>query len=485
MSNLSDLLPAGAGGKQVDFVATGTLPSGQAVALKTDGTVEAVVDVPASLGTPVTTTFAGSEGLYVSMLTSTTFVGSGRDDAAVAVGAGTCVIGTVSGGAITFGTKVLAGTLGYPSYPQVVALSATQFVFLYTGSGPPYIVSGTAVGATVSGTSITFGALTTFEAGSTSINTVSACTRLSDTTFVIVLTDASDSANAKAIIGTIDASNVVSFGSPYTFATANSSLYAVVTALSSTKLAIAWSDTPSPGPEEGMVVIGTVSAGTISFGTAVVFTAQYMVRQSIVALSETKFVIAYQEDRTASPLIQRAIVGSVSGTTITLGSPATYVDPVYANRWPFVLKLSESTFCVLFMASTTHYGALRIGTVSGTSITYDTVVIYNSATTFGAYGGYSAASGIVIGYDVTNFTGVTYSLSSTNNTDFVGITDEAISSAATGSVTIKGGISSTVTGLTPNLSYYVQDDGTLSTVTSTVLAGKALSPTSINLDYTT
>jgi hypothetical protein len=234
-----------------------------------------------------------------------------------------------------------------------------------------------------------------------------------------------------------------------------------------------------------MVVIGTVSAGTISFGTAVVFTAQYMVRQSIVALSETKFVIAYQEDRTVTPRIQRAIVGSVSGTTITLGSPATYVDPVYANRWPFVLKLSESTFCVLFMASTTHYGALRIGTVSGTSITYDTVVIYNSATTFGAYGGYSAASGIVIGYDVTNFTGVTYSLASTNNTDFVGITDEAISSAATGSVTIKGGISSTVTGLTPNLSYYVQDDGTLSTVTSTVLAGKALSPTSINLDYTT
>jgi len=31
----------------------------------------------------------------------------------------------------------------------------------------------------------------------------------------------------------------------------------------------------------------------------------------------------------------------------------------------------------------------------------------------------------------------------------------------------------------------VQGDGTLSTTTSTVLAGKALSTTSINLDYTT
>ena len=45
MSNLSDLLPAGAGGKQVNFVASGTLSSGQTVGLKTDGTVEAISGV--------------------------------------------------------------------------------------------------------------------------------------------------------------------------------------------------------------------------------------------------------------------------------------------------------------------------------------------------------------------------------------------------------------------------------------------------------
>ena len=51
MSNLSDLLPAGAGGKQVDFVASGTLPSGQTVALKTNGQVEAVGVTAESIGT--------------------------------------------------------------------------------------------------------------------------------------------------------------------------------------------------------------------------------------------------------------------------------------------------------------------------------------------------------------------------------------------------------------------------------------------------
>ena len=42
MSNLSELLPAGAGAKSATFVASGTLPSGQAVALKTNGQVEAI-----------------------------------------------------------------------------------------------------------------------------------------------------------------------------------------------------------------------------------------------------------------------------------------------------------------------------------------------------------------------------------------------------------------------------------------------------------
>ena len=42
MSTLSDLLPAGSGGKQVDFVADGSINKGQTVALKTDGKVEPI-----------------------------------------------------------------------------------------------------------------------------------------------------------------------------------------------------------------------------------------------------------------------------------------------------------------------------------------------------------------------------------------------------------------------------------------------------------
>ena len=112
MSNLSDLLPAGAGGKQVNFVASGTLASGQAVALKTNGQVEAVVLAAESIGTE-------------------TEFQSGRCDNTTAVydvnankivifyklnsSASYGVVGTVSGSSISFGTPVSTGNNGINS----------------------------------------------------------------------------------------------------------------------------------------------------------------------------------------------------------------------------------------------------------------------------------------------------------------------------------------------------------------------------------
>ena len=42
MSNLTDLLPAGGGGKNVNFVATGTIGNGATVGLNSDGTVSVI-----------------------------------------------------------------------------------------------------------------------------------------------------------------------------------------------------------------------------------------------------------------------------------------------------------------------------------------------------------------------------------------------------------------------------------------------------------
>jgi hypothetical protein len=77
------------------------------------------------------------------------------------------------------------------------------------------------------------------------------------------------------------------------------------------------------------------------------------------------------------------------------------------------------------------------------------------------------------------------SATNVTSTNFLGISDASISSAASGNITIKGGIASTgLSSLTPGSDYYVQDDGTLSTSSTNTKAGKALSATTINLEYT-
>ena len=85
----------------------------------------------------------------------------------------------------------------------------------------------------------------------------------------------------------------------------------------------------------------------------------------------------------------------------------------------------------------------------------------------------------IFGYFVLGKTGG----SSTNltATNFVGISDQAIANSATGSVVVEGGVTEKVSGLTTGSTYYVQNDGTLSTTASSVTAGKALAATKLLL----
>ena len=50
MTNLSDLLPAGAASKQLSFTADGAIASGQTVALQSTGTVKAISSSAAGVG---------------------------------------------------------------------------------------------------------------------------------------------------------------------------------------------------------------------------------------------------------------------------------------------------------------------------------------------------------------------------------------------------------------------------------------------------
>ena len=136
-------------------------------------------------------------------------------------------------------------------------------------------------------------------------------------------------------------------------------------------------------------------------------------------------------------------------------------------------------------------GTVIAGQVSGTSITFDTAEVFETGNTTEIGSAYdSGQQKVVLAYrdngNSSYGTGVVFQAAYDNTnltaTNFVGISDEAIADTATGSVVVEGGVTEKVSGLTTGSTYYVQNDGTLSTTTSSVTAGKALSATKLLLN---
>lgn len=79
------------------------------------------------------------------------------------------------------------------------------------------------------------------------------------------------------------------------------------------------------------------------------------------------------------------------------------------------------------------------------------------------------------------FTSFFRTSASSTKSSYVGIAQETVIDGATVKVMLAGGISTRHTSLTPDTTMYVQDNGTISSTVSTVIAGKALNATSIQV----
>ena len=202
MSNLTDLLPAGAGGKQVDFVASGTIGNGVTVALKADGTVEAVTS---GVGTP---TPANSS--VVNIVRSTYDPDSGKviiiySDAGNSA-YGTYVVGTVSGSTITYGTPTVYITQNTGADADITYdTNSNKVVIVWRGTSN----YGRAIVGTVSGTSISFGSEVVFASANTI--DISCGFDSSSNKVLICYADGGNSYFATAIVGTVSGTSI-SFG---------------------------------------------------------------------------------------------------------------------------------------------------------------------------------------------------------------------------------------------------------------------------------
>ena len=443
MSNLSELLPAGSSVKSADFVAQGTLASGVTVALRSDGKVEAITGQSGSVGTKVVFEAAVSQqigGTYDSANNKVVLIY--RDDGNSYYG--TAIVGTVSGTAITFGSAVVFNS-GTAFQMDITFDSNVNKVVIGFRDGSNSN-AGTGIVGTVSGTSISFGSEYVF---STPCQYV-AVTFDSNSNKVVFGYKHHTTDHAMAIVGTVSGT-AISYGSEATFNAVNSSFNAATFDSNSNKV-VMFCQQATDGA--GKAAVGTISGTSISFGTAVTYASSVgtsATYRPTFDSNSNKVVIGYSDSGNAN--YGTAIVGTVSGTSISFGTPVVFDGAGNALYIATVFDSVSNKIVISYRDdSVSNSGTVITGTVSGTSISFSGQQVYNSSSTdIAAVFDVNANATVSAYYDGTNSNHGTASVTTTaftNVSSYVGITDQAISSAATGKVVCKGG-AITNTGLLP------------------------------------
>jgi hypothetical protein len=469
MSNLSELLPTGGGQN-----------AGVTVALKADGTVEAVAE----------TSVTESIGSAVSINTGTfNYINSTFDTAndkvlIVYTGAsnyGYCIVGTVSGASISFGTPVVYSSA--TTYYQDITFdtNAGKCVVFYSDySAGEY---GFAKVGTVSGTSISFGSASYFNSSGGTIYT--SCTYdSSEQRVVVAFRDSIESNKGKIVSGVISGTSI-SFIGESTFNTGITAFIGVSYDPAQDKTLIFYQD--NSNSRYPTCRVANLSGTSWSYGTETVVESRATEHHGIVSIGNSKHVIAYRNDGSPNNLVQ-ARVATVSGTSVTFGSEAN--TGLYLNNSPNLPiaydDRSNSIVIVGRNVSATYRPIYIIGSVTNDAITFGSASVLEDVTSYQGAVGYDSVNKKIIpiwGFESSNGSAavLTAPYTATNSASFIGITSKAISDTATGAVNVYGGINEAQTGLTIGSDYYVQDDGSLSTTASSVKVGQAISATTINM----
>ena len=237
---------------------------------------------------------------------------------------------------------------------------------------------GTVCVGTVSGTTITFGTPSVIESAYLLNFGITFDSNLNKV--VIVYTHQPTSETGKAIVGTIDSSdNSISFGTAATFdSNANNSRNSVAFDSSNNKVAIVYRDWGNN--QYGTAKVGTVSGTDISFGSAAVFEnadSQYI--KCAFDSSNNKVVIAYQDDGNSS--YGTAIVGTISGTSISFGTAVVF-ESASTRDIDITFDSSNNKVVIVYHdAGNSGHGTSVIGTVSGTGISFGSAVVFEAADT--------------------------------------------------------------------------------------------------------
>ena len=396
-----------------------------------------------------------------------------------------------SDNSVSFGTAVnLSGTIEALYNDGAYDANADRVLIAFRDLGAS---KGAAVVAEVdpSDNSISFGTKVIFEGGNTYYSTVIYDSNAQKC--VVFFADQNDSMKGKARVATITpATNSVSFGTVATFESGAAEEINAVFNSSLNKHHIIYKDTDNSN--YGTICTATVSGTSISFNTPVVFNSGGTVEPHVgYDATNDKLLLVFKDQSVGGSPGTAIVATAASGGTYSFGSKAVFESG--ATRAPNpVYNPDTGKFTVFYIDDAdSDKGKFAVGTISGTTVTFEDPVIFNDADTGGSGTLYlQAAYDTTLDRNLVVYTGApstnrgtakvirnaSISLTSEN---YIGIADDTYADNADATVAIVGCIDRNQTGLTAGQQYFVQIDGTLSTTpdTPSVLAGTAISATEL------
>ena len=190
-------------------------------------------------------------------------------------------------------------------------------------------------------------------------------------------------------------------GSPATFESANITHSDVIYDTNSNRIVIVYGDEGNSG--KGTAVVGTVSGTSLSFGTPVVFEEGDVTTldsstniRGCFDSSNNKVVIAFHDGGDSN--YAKAIVGNVdpSDNSITFGTAVQYSDSQTAGFETCVFDSNSNKVVVSADDQTNNVSKARVGTVSGTSISFGTAVQFAGASAYGCASVFDSSNNKVV-----------------------------------------------------------------------------------------
>ena len=308
------------------------------------------------------------------------FVGSNSDDSRirsnrVGFAVSTANPGSASEGDVYFNSSD-SGLRAYDgSAWSAVGAGGGTFSGIASGSlsnGQTVIIQsdGTVAGVATVGVAQTFGSSVEFEAGS--INYFDSVYDSSNKKVVIAYVDYGDSQKGKAVVATITG-NTVSYGTPVQWA-ANAEWTAIDYDENAGKVLIAYAD--NGDSDHGKAIVGTVSGTSISFGSASEFYGDAATSRIDVTYDSNaqKSLITY----VGSSRI-RSRVATISGTSVSFGTENDWLSNTSERLTTTFDSSQNKIVCFYIDNSQSEHGYARVGTISGTTVSFGSEVEFENA----------------------------------------------------------------------------------------------------------